>query len=65
MLLDGHTAASGCEHLGLLLYRWKQDGVLQGAVMAVGLESRVRELEAELRLVVWRYRRRQRLAPSL
>lgn len=55
MLLDGHTASSVCEHLGLssptLLYRWKQDGVRQGGVMAVGLEARVRELEAELRRV--------------
>ena len=55
MLLDGHTAASVCQHLGLssptLLYRWKQDGVRQGGVMAVGLEARVRELEAELRRV--------------
>ena len=55
MLLDGHTAASVCGHLGLsnptLLYRWKQDGVRQGGVMAVGLEARVRELEAELRRV--------------
>ena len=37
MLLDGHTAASVCQHLGLssptLLYRWKQDGVRQGGVM--------------------------------
>lgn len=55
MLLDGHTAASVCQRLGLssptLLYRWKQDGVRQGGVMAVGLEARVRELEAELRRV--------------
>lgn len=55
MLLDGHTASSVCQHLGLssptLLYRWKQDGVRQGGVMAVGLEARVRELEAELRRV--------------
>ena len=55
MLLVGHTASSVCEHLGLssptLLNRWKQDGVRQGGVMAVGLESRVRELEAELRRV--------------
>jgi transposase len=55
MLLDGHTAASVCERLGLssptLLYRWKQEGVRQGGVMAVGLEARVRELEAELRRV--------------
>ena len=36
MLLDGHTAASVCEHWGLssptLLYRWKQEGVRQGGV---------------------------------
>ena len=55
MLLDGHTAASVCQHLGLssptLLYRWKQDGVRQGGVMAVSLATRVRELEAELRRV--------------
>jgi transposase len=55
MLLDGHTAASVCQRLGLssptLLYRWKQDGVRQGGVVAVGLEARVRELEAELRRV--------------
>ena len=55
MLLDGHTAASVCQHLGLssptLLYRWKQESVRQGGVMAVGLEARVRELEAELRRV--------------
>ena len=40
MLLDGHTAASVCQHWGLsnptLLYRWKQDGARQGGVMAVG-----------------------------
>ena len=34
-----------------LLYRWKQNGVRQGGVVAVGLEARVRELEAELRRV--------------
>jgi transposase len=55
MLLDGHTASSVCQRLGLsnptLLYRWKQNGVRQGGVVAVGLEARVRELEAELRRV--------------
>ena len=55
MLLDGQTAASVCQRLGLssptLLYRWKQDVVRQGGVMAVGLEARVRELESELRRV--------------
>lgn len=55
MLVDGHTAASVCERLGLsgpnLLYRWKRELVRQGGSTAVGLEARVRELEAELRRV--------------
>lgn len=55
MLVDGHSASSVCQRLGLssptLLYRWKQNGVRQGGVVAVGLEARVRELEAELRRV--------------
>ena len=56
MLLDGHTAASVCERLGLsgvnLLYAWKRRLLRQGGPAAVGLESRVRELEAELRRVM-------------
>jgi transposase len=55
MLLDGHTASSVCERLGLstvnLLYNWKRKLVAQGGQTAVGLEARVRELEAELRRV--------------
>jgi transposase len=55
MLLDGHAARSICERLGLsspnLLYRWKRDAIRQGGAAAVGLEGRVRELEAELRRV--------------
>ncbi len=55
MLLDGHTASSVCERLGLssvnLLYTWKRKLVAQGGPAAVGLEARVRELEAELRRV--------------
>ena len=55
MLLDGHSATSVCERLGLsspnLLYRWKQEVVKQSGPAAVGLEARVRELEAELRRV--------------
>ena len=49
------TRRRACARLGLssptLLYRWMQDSVRQGGVMAVGLEVRVRELEAELRRV--------------
>ena len=41
------------ERLGLsssnLLYRWKREAIRRGAQAAVGLEGRVRELEAELR----------------
>ncbi len=55
MLLDGHTAPSVCERLGLsgvnLLYAWKRRLLRQGGPAAVGLEARVRELEAELRRV--------------
>ena len=55
MLLDGHTAASICQRLGLsgpnVLYRWKRSLVRRGGSTAVGLEARVRELEAELRRV--------------
>jgi transposase len=55
MLLDGHAAGSISERLGLaspnLLYRWKREAIRQGGAAAVGLEGRVRELEAELRRV--------------
>ena len=55
MLLDGHSASSISERLGLsgpnLLYRWKSQMIQEGGSMAVGLEGRVRELEAELKRV--------------
>lgn len=55
MLLDGHTASSVCERLGLsgvnLLYTWKRKFLEQGGPAAVGLEARVRQLEEELRRV--------------
>lgn len=55
MVLDGHSVASVCQRLGLtspnLLYNWKRKLVEQGGAAAVGLEARVRELEAELRRV--------------
>ena len=55
MVLDGHSVASVCQRLGLpspnLLYNWKRKLVEQGGTTAVGLEARVRELEAELRRV--------------
>lgn len=55
MLLDGHTAGSVCDRLGLsgvnLLYSWKRKLLSRGGPAAVGLEARVRQLEAELRRV--------------
>jgi transposase len=55
MVLDGHAVASVCQRLGLtspnLLYNWKRKLVEQGGTTAVGLERRVRELEAELKRV--------------
>ena len=55
MLLDGHSARSICERLGLsgtnILYRWKRSFLGGKSGIASDLEARVRELEAELRRV--------------
>src|SRR5262245_50665973 len=55
MLLDGHTAASVAERLGLchpnLLYRWKRQELERTGPVAASLEERVRELELELHRV--------------
>lgn len=55
MLLDGHSASSVSERLGLsgtnLLYRWKQEQLARSGPVAGALEVRVKELEAELRRV--------------
>jgi len=55
MMLDGHTAPSVMERLGLpnvnMLYRWKQERLTQSGPVASALETRVRELENELRRV--------------
>lgn len=52
MLLDGHSAVSVAERLGLsgpnLLYRWKAQQLHQSGPLASSLDDRVRELEAEL-----------------
>src|SRR5437764_14354131 len=52
MLLDGHSAASIAQRLGLsgtnLLYRWKRDQLERTGPVATSLEARVRELEIEL-----------------
>ena len=55
MMLDGHTAASVSERLGLsgtnLLYRWKREQLERTGPVATSLEARVRELEIELHRV--------------
>jgi transposase len=55
MLLDGHTAKSIVDRLGLsgtnTLYRWKSQQLQQSGPVASSLEARVRELEIELRRV--------------
>ena len=55
MLLDGHSAGSVCERLGLsgtgLLYRWKKGFLGREGSVASSLDARVGELEAELRQV--------------
>ncbi|MEO8497533.1 MAG: transposase [Planctomycetota bacterium] len=53
MLLDGHTAPSVKDRLGLsnvnMLYRWKQEHLARSGPVASSLESRVKALESELR----------------
>lgn len=53
MLLDGHSARSVAENLGLgspnLLYRWKSEILHSGGQAAVTLDSRVHELEDQVR----------------
>ena len=55
MLLDGHSAQSVVANLGLsgtsLLYRWKAKVVAASGPAATALETRVYELERELRRV--------------
>lgn len=55
MLLDGHSASSIVERLGLsgtnILYRWKSQQLQASGPVASSLEARVRELEIELRRV--------------
>ena len=55
MMLDGHTAASVVDRLGLsgtnLLYRWKREQLERTGPVATSLEARVRELEVELHRV--------------
>ena len=55
MLLDGHSAPSVANRLGLsgpnLLYRWKKDSMQHAGPAVRTLGDRVRHLEEELRRV--------------
>ena len=55
MLLDGYSAASVVERLGLsstnLLYRWKAKYLQDSGPAATALEARVQQLEKELQRV--------------
>ena len=55
MLLDGHSAKSVASRLGLsgsnVLYRWKAKLLSASGPAATALETRVQELEKELRRV--------------
>ena len=55
MLLDGHSAKSIAERLGVTcpttVSRWKREQLEQAGPVASAMESRVKELEAELRRV--------------
>ena len=56
LLLDGHSASSVAERLGLAntnhLYRWKQEQLNESGPIATSLEARVHELELELQRVI-------------
>lgn len=55
MMLDGQSPAAVAERLGLsspnVLYTWKKSIVSRAGVAAESLETRVRQLEEELRRV--------------
>ena len=55
MLLDGHSAKSIAERLGVTcpttVRRWKREQLEQAGPVASAMDSRVKELEAELRRV--------------
>ena len=55
MLLEGHSAESVVKNLGLsgtsLLYRWKSNLLEASGAAATTLDSRVQQLEEELRRV--------------
>ena len=55
MLLDGHSAVSIAERLGIpdahMLYRWRASLTREAGTVGEALDARVKALEAELRRV--------------
>lgn len=55
MLLDGHDPASILKHLDLprknLIYKWKQEQLLDAGPVADSMDARLRELQAQLHRV--------------
>ncbi|MEL6897655.1 MAG: transposase [Planctomycetota bacterium] len=55
MLLDGHSARSVCDRLGIscpsILNRWKRQQKQQAGPIAVVMDSQIHELQSELRRV--------------
>ena len=55
MLLDGHSAPSVAERLGLsgtnILYRWKREAIGKGGPAARTLDDRLGQVQEELRRV--------------
>ena len=55
MLLDGHSASSVADRLGLsgtnVLYRWKREAIGKGGAAARTLDDRLGQLQEELRRV--------------
>lgn len=52
MILDGHSASSISENLGIgntnLLYRWKAELISEGGPVAEALDDEIRQLREEL-----------------
>ena len=68
MLLDGHSAPSVAERLGLsgtnILYRWKREAIGQGGPAARTLDDRLGQVQEELRRVERERDMLKKVAPS-
>lgn len=55
MLLDGHSATSICERLGIprtnLLYKWKRESVVDAGPVADAMDVKLKQLQVELHRV--------------